>query len=104
MSRYRMPDDLVAQRYRIHGKGRIAGVSPGLVTVDGQPAARDITLVLREEQRIVARTISKSDGSYEFKYLDQAQLFLLYAWDRHNAHNAAIADFITPALMPEFSP
>jgi hypothetical protein len=99
-----MPGSQVRRRDGIHGKGRIAGVSPGLVTVDGTPAARDVTLILRSEQRVVARTVSAGDGSYEFGHLDEAQTFVVFAWDRHNEHNAAIADNITPALMPEYEP
>lgn len=99
-----MAESALRRRDRIGGRGRIAGVSPGLVTVEGLPAARDVTLVLRSDQRVVARTVSAPDGTYEFSYLDQAQLFAVYAWDRTGEHNAAIADRITPALMPEFEP
>jgi len=102
--RHVMRESNVSRRYMIHGKGRIAGVSPAIVTVNGIPAARDVTVVHRRTQRVVARTVSAADGSYEFPYLDQSQKFTVYAWDRFGVHNGVIVDNVSPALMPEFEP
>lgn len=103
MSRYLMAAGGPSRRSALyHGKGRIAGVSPGLLTVDGTPAARDIVVLRRDQMTVVARIKSRTDGTYELGYLDQALMFTVFGWDNLNQHNAAIVDIVTPALMPEF--
>jgi len=92
------------RRDRIHGKGRLAGAAPGIVTVSGVPAARDVVIVERASQVIVGRILSAPDGTYAFSHLDPALKFTVYAWDRHGVHNAVIVDNVSPALMPEFEP
>lgn len=86
------------------GKGYIAGVSPGLITVDGTPAARDYTLLDRRTQQIVALGVSAADGTFAIRNLAMNRQYTIFAWDRFNQHNAVIADLITPVLMPEFVP
>ncbi|MCR9089882.1 MAG: hypothetical protein NXI11_00835 [Proteobacteria bacterium] len=91
------------------GNGRIAGIDPGLLTVDSQPASRTIRLYDRGPAddmtalgsgTLVAEIKSNPDGTYEFPNLSQQRKFLVVGIDDDGEHNAAVADMIVPAPMP----
>lgn len=75
-----------SNRSRYGGKGYIAGINPGVVTVDGLPALRPIELRLREMNRnLVAKTYSDpTDGTYRFDDLDPNLQFDLISRDEPN--------------------
>ncbi len=102
MNRHLNDPVAVARRKWGHGQGRIAGDSPGLVTVEGSPAQCQVRLIDRKSGVLRASTWSASDGTYEFVYLDLGRLYTVYAIDPAHQHNAAIEDLITPVQMTEF--
>lgn len=85
------------------GNGHIAGVAPGLLTVDGAPARRPILLFFRQGLGLqpIAQSFSRADGTYQFAYLDESAAFTLVALDSERIHNAVVADLIVPVAMPE---
>ncbi|MEQ8511235.1 MAG: hypothetical protein RIA98_01955 [Algiphilus sp.] len=91
------------------GNGHIAGIDPGLLTVDGQPAIRTIRLYDRGPADdmtnlgtglLVAETQSAADGTYQFPNLSQSRKFTVVGLDDAGEHNAVIADLIVPVPMP----
>lgn len=79
------------------GPGRIAGQAPGLVTIGGAPGSAKIRLYERETGRLVWSTVSKADGSYEFRNLS-IRPYVLVAFDPDERFNAAVMDNITPVV------
>jgi hypothetical protein len=91
----------VADR-RYAGRGFVAGIAPGVLTVDGLPARRTIRLIDRGTGRLARQTASADDGSYRFDWVrEDPQFWQLVAMDDQSEHNAVIADLITAAPMPE---
>lgn len=80
------------------GGGFIAGILPGVLTVDGVPAARQIELRIRSHnRRVIATTWSDpNSGTYRFDDLNPSQEYDLIARD----HNRVYSDIIIPALKP----
>lgn len=80
------------------GVGYIAGEFPGTVTVDGQPAIREIECRMRDGngRRVVATTWSNSDGTYKFDELNLGMEFDIIARD----HTRTYRDVIVPAVKP----
>lgn len=88
------------------GRGRIAGVAPGLVTIDGAPGRAVVTAINRHAPRVIRRTISNVDGTYSLDALEIIeQGYTVVAHDLSGIHNAAVSDLITPVEMemPEVS-
>ncbi|WP_425401276.1 hypothetical protein [Algiphilus sp.] len=92
-----------------NGNGHIAGIDPGLLTVDGSPAVRTIRLYDRGPADdmtnlgtglLVAQTQSAADGTYQFPNLSQSRKFTVVGLDDNGEHNAVIADLIVPVPMP----
>jgi hypothetical protein len=75
----------------------IAGISPGLVTVAGAPASRQVEVRHRITRAVVATTWSASDGTYKINDLDPTQLFDVIARDYSNTYNDVIRARVTPA-------
>jgi hypothetical protein len=92
------------KRRAIGGDGRIAGISPGITTIDGVPAPCDVVLMLRSEKRVIGRALSKPQGTYSFDHLDESREFTVLGLDINRVHNAVAADRITPAPMPAPDP
>lgn len=91
------------------GGGHIAGIDPGVLTVDGSPAVRTIRLYDRGPADdmtdlgtglLVAETQSAADGTYQFPNLSQSRKFTVVGLDDNGEHNAVIADLIVPVPMP----
>lgn len=79
------------------GDGYIAGESPdGLVKVDGTPAAREVRIHERVSGRLVATTMSASNGTYAIYRLDRQVEFDVIARD----HERVWADRIVGAVIP----
>ncbi|WP_424147233.1 hypothetical protein [Sinimarinibacterium flocculans] len=83
------------------GRGRyfVAGIAPGLVTVDGAPASRTVLCYDAAQHHLVAKTTSASDGTYRIEHLDGTRKYRLVAVDDLGEHNAVVADRITPVPM-----
>ncbi|MDT0496533.1 hypothetical protein RM530_04025 [Algiphilus sp. W345] len=79
-----------------NGAGRIAGEAPGIVTIDGAPAAAMVRVHDRASGQVVAATQSSADGTYELTGLNSSRQYYVVALDLAAEHNAAIADGITP--------
>lgn len=89
------------RRDMLDGGGyRIAG------TVDelGAVGVYRVRLFVRSDGRYIRQTFSGSDGSYSFDYIAAIPNgYFVVAHDDFpggTVHNAAIADLITPELMP----
>lgn len=79
-----------------NGAGYIAGVSPGLVTVNTAPAAREVELRHRASHIVVARTFSASDGTYLFAGISPDERFDLVGRDWSNTYNDTIVSRVAP--------
>lgn len=83
------------------GYGRITGTvkvkqSNGTET----PAHRRVRLLERRTAILVAETWSDATtGAYEFKGVDETRRFTVLAHDHTGAHNAVVADNVTPEVI-----
>lgn len=87
------------QPYGFGGRYKIKGI----VTESGVVGDYIVRLFDRQTGRLIRKTISRSsDGYYEFLNLHgQINRYFAVAFDHgDNPLNAAIADLITPELMP----
>jgi len=78
------------------GHGYIAGTTPGLLTVNGSPAAREIFLIDRVTWTVMQRTTSAPDGTYRFSNLDATRIYDVIARDFAGVYNDVIRARITP--------
>ena len=80
------------------GRYRIAGVVDEL----GAPGRYRVRLFDRVTMRCLREVWSAADGSYAFNWIAYRDKgYLLIAYDHgDDPVNAAIADFVTPELMP----
>ncbi len=77
--------------------GYIAGISDGIVTVQGKPASRKIWL-LDEKTMAVERVVtSLSNGHYMFLGLDTAIEYLVMARDYKREFEPFVWDYVKPA-------
>lgn len=92
---------------RYSGDGLIAGISPGLLTVDGVPASRTIRVYDRGPAGdstnlgtgvLVRQVQSAPDGSYLIPNLSVGRKFTVMAVDDEGIHNAVVADMIVPVI------
>lgn len=79
------------------GRGFIAGQAPGLVTVAGSPASREVRALDRKSGLLLSRTRSAADGTYVLNGLDPRFRYTVIAFDHTETFNAVIRDNITPA-------
>lgn len=79
------------------GDGYISGQLPGIVSVDGSPAARRVEVRSRETGVLHSTTWSSPiDGTYRIMSLDPQREFDVIARD----HNRVYSDVIIPAVKP----
>lgn len=79
-----------------YGAGYIAGVAPGVVTVNGVPAGREIECRRRLDRAVLATTFSAPDGSYRFDWFDPAQEFDIIGRDWTGTYNDVIVSRVRP--------
>lgn len=79
------------------GAGYIAGVSPGLVTVNGSVAARQVEVRHRTSRMVMTVLFSNPDGTYLIGDLDPTQTYDVIARDYAGVYNDVIRANITPA-------
>lgn len=92
------------QRAFYAGDGLIGGQSPGLLTVAGLPAKRQIFLYVRPFKRppyLIDAIWSNDDGTYAFDMLDRNQKYLMVAVDHEAQYEPVAWDYITPANRNE---
>lgn len=87
---------VLSPHHKYGGKGYIAGEAEGIVTVNGQPAARRIYLFARPNMVCVADTWSADDGSYRFDRLNESMEFLLVGTDYKKQYEPVSYDFVMP--------
>lgn len=82
------------------GYGFLAGIDPGLVTVNAAPAQRNLKLFTRYGSVLVRTTRSDDDGSYRFEYLDENQVFQIVGQDDPvpPLYQAVVRDFLVPVV------
>lgn len=78
------------------GAGYIAGESPGLVTVNDVPSAREVEIRHRRTRIIVATTFSAPDGTYRIDNLNPDQEFDVIARDWSGTYNDVIVSRVKP--------
>jgi hypothetical protein len=82
------------------GRGYIAGTSPdGLVTSNGAPAAREVEVRHRRSRRVVATTVSATDGTYRIDGLSPAHEFDVVGRDHTGVYNDVIVSRVLPEPM-----
>lgn len=88
------------------GLGVLAGASPnadleddGRARVMNVPARIDITVFEPNTYVVVARTLSRPDGTWQVPYLNESMQFTVIGTDRSKQVNSAIQDWVYPAPM-----
>lgn len=82
------------------GSGFIAGIAPGLVTVNAIPAARSLKLFTRHGGILTRMLRSAEDGSYRFDQLDENRIFQIIGQDDPFPpfYQAVARDFLVPVI------
>ena len=90
------------------GDGYFAGRAPdpadpgspdGRFRVLNVPAQGRVVVLERSTLRVVAATLSAPDGIWEVTHLDRSVQYLVLGHDDTGVQNAAVQDWLTPALM-----
>lgn len=79
------------------GQGYIAGTSDGIVTVAGQPAARQIAVFDAESLALQTVTMSLPSGHYIITGLNPNKRYLIMGRDYTKVYEPAVFDYVTPA-------
>ena len=89
---------IVAKRQlRLAGNRFISGKEPGILSVAGAPAAREIHIREKATHALVERLVSNTDGTWRVENLTPTTQFYVIAFDYKLQFNAVIRDNITPA-------
>src|SRR5690606_38497200 len=95
-----------ARRGPFSGRGRLAGDAPagpddgdGRARVMNVPGRINIVITEPFTLAVVARTISRDDGTWEVPYLDVTKPFTVIGIDVTRQVNSAIQDWVYPAPM-----
>lgn len=75
----------------------IAGIGNGIVTVDGMPASRDISLLDAVTLGVIKKTTSRSDGHYVFLNLELDREYLVMVRDYKKEFEPFAWDYVSPA-------
>ena len=90
------PMRLVIISNTFSGHGYIAGESPGLVTINTAPGAREVEIRERRTRICVAITFSAADGSYRFDNLNTDLEFDVIGRDWSGTYNDVIVSRVKP--------
>lgn len=77
--------------------GYIAGAADGIVTVNGNPATRDIIVLNAQDLSVVQRSQSLQNGHYLLNNLHPNQKYMVIARDYNREYEPAVFDYVTPA-------
>lgn len=75
----------------------IAGSSDGIVTVQGRPASREISLLDAVTLAVLKETTSRADGHYVFVNLDADREYLVMVRDYKKEFEPFAWDYVKPA-------
>lgn len=94
------------RRDRFGGPGYLGGSLPvgledGRAKILNVPSRVQITVLEPVTFEVVARTVSRADGSWLVPYLDPAQRFTIVGVDWNMGVNSAIQDWVQPHPMDE---
>lgn len=94
------------RRDRFGGKGYLGGDAPagendGRAKILNEPARVQVTVLEPITFEVVARTVSREDGSWRVWYLDPAQRFTVIGSDWSMGVNSAIQDWVQPHPMDD---
>lgn len=78
------------------GPGYISGKAPGLLTVNGSAASRNIELRHRKTRLLVGSVFSSNDGSFIFLGVDPGAEYDLIARDYADTYNDVIVSRVRP--------
>lgn len=86
------------------GLGRLGGALPagdedGRAKIMNVPARVQITVMEALSDVVVARTVSRENGTWEVSYLDPTRLFTVIGRDYTRTVNSAIQDWVQPHPM-----
>lgn len=95
-----------ARRDQFGGAGYLSGSIPvgeddGRAKILNEPARVQITVLEPITCVVVARTVSKENGTWYVPYLDTAQRFTVLGSDWSMGVNSAIQDWVQPHPMDE---
>jgi hypothetical protein len=94
--------------YGISGHGYLAGEAPatpdpddpdGRAKKSNVPSRVRICVYERGSMYCVAHVVSESDGTWLVEYLDPNRFYTVVGFDETGLLNAAIQDWVQPALM-----
>jgi len=86
-------------------RGFLAGSAPdgdgqdGLARIKNVPGVVRIQVYNRGTMQLVATTRSASDGTWKIDYIDPTQVYVVIGFDDRGRVNAAIQDWVRPALL-----
>lgn len=89
-------DRLVAIHGYFGGPGFVAGIAPGIVTVNGSPGAREVEIRHRNSRMVIATTFSESDGTYRFDGILPGEEYDVIGRDYARVYNDAIVAYVQP--------
>lgn len=94
-----MPDTYMSNFIRISlpHSGYIAGANDGIVTVQGKPASRKITLLNARTLGVEAAQWSLSNGHYMFLGLNPSMEYLVMVRDHKRELEPFAWDYVKPA-------
>lgn len=67
----------------------------GIVTLDGNPAARTVYAIHRSKKVLHATDVSAADGSFSLKVPYVGEYYTVFA-EGNSGENAVVADFVLP--------
>jgi hypothetical protein len=86
-------------------RGYLGGTLPNEDGDDGRTRIKNVPGVVRVNvyergtMRLVETLRSAADGSWRVDYLDQSEIYVVIGFDDQGRVNAAIQDWVRPALM-----
>lgn len=78
-----------------------AGENDGRAKIMNVPGRVQITVLEPKTFTVVARTVSRADGSWQVRYLDPARRFTVVGTDWSMGVNSAIQDWVQPHPMDD---
>lgn len=90
--------DVIKPQWVSKRTGYIAGESPGILTINGQPAVRFVYAFDADTLRIESLTSSQPDGTYRLRNLEPNKKYLVIARDSEGKYEPVAYDYVTPAL------
>jgi len=93
--------------FDLGGRGYLAGKAPDTAVPDSPdgrfrmlnvPAIGRVVALERSTMRIAGATVSHPDGTWRIDGLSTHRQFVVIGFDEHGRYNAAVQDWVTPAV------